>query len=49
MELCFKQIKIKDFKTMLTSSHRLPKSFKDKANQKVAKISGSLLGAVTPE
>ena len=34
---------------MLISSHRLPKRLKDKANQKVAKISGLLLGAVTPE
>lgn len=34
---------------MLISSDRLPKSFKDRANQKVAKLSGSLLGAVTPE
>lgn len=34
---------------MLISSDRLPKSFKDKAHQKVAKLSGSLLGAVTPE
>lgn len=34
---------------MLISSHSLPKSLKGKANRKVAKLSGSLLGAVTPE
>lgn len=34
---------------MLISSHRVPSSIKDKANQTIAKISGSLMGAVTPE
>lgn len=34
---------------MLISSHRVPSSIKDKANQTIAKFSGSLMGAVTPE